>query len=70
VATSIEHLAFGLIAAGAIGNVIDRAARGYVVDFIHVTHWPVFNVADVAIVLGIAMHAGLALRRRNVATGT
>jgi signal peptidase II len=71
-ATSAEHLAFGLILAGALGNVVDRAARGYVVDFIHVTHWPVFNVADVAIVVGVALHAWLALRRRPLArvTGT
>jgi signal peptidase II len=41
-----------LVLAGAIGNYLDRVARGYVVDFIHVTHWPVFNVADVLIVLG------------------
>jgi signal peptidase II len=41
-----------LVLGGALGNYIDRLARGYVVDFIHVTHWPVFNVADVLIVLG------------------
>jgi signal peptidase II len=63
-ATAMEHLAFGLIVAGAVGNVVDRAVRGYVVDFIHVAHWPVFNVADAAIVVGIALHAWLALRRR------
>jgi signal peptidase II len=32
--------------------VSDRLVRGYVVDFIHVAHWPVFNVADAAIVAG------------------
>ena len=37
------------------GNLIDRVARGYVVDFIHVTHWPVFNVADVALVVGFGL---------------
>ena len=63
-ATSLEHVAFGFIVAGAIGNVIDRVARGYVVDFIHVTHWPIFNVADALIVVGMALHAWLALRRR------
>ncbi len=49
-----------LIAGGALGNAIDRVARGYVVDFIHV-HWrevwyfPAFNVADTAITIGAAL---------------
>lgn len=47
-----ERLAYALVLAGAIGNVADRAVRGYVVDFIHVHHWPVFNVADIAVVAG------------------
>ena len=58
----VEHAGFALVAAGAVGNVLDRAARGYVVDFIHVAHWPVFNVADVAIVLGMGV---LFLARRS-----
>jgi signal peptidase II len=41
-----------LVAAGAIGNYLDRVLRGYVVDFIHVPYWPVFNVADVLITVG------------------
>lgn len=48
----VELLGYGLVIAGAAGNLADRVARGYVIDFIHVSHWPVFNVADVAIVLG------------------
>ena len=44
-----------LVLAGAIGNYADRVWRGYVVDFIHVPHWPVFNVADVLIVVGGAL---------------
>ncbi len=47
-----RQLALALVAAGALGNVLDRAMRGYVVDFIHLAHWPVFNVADTAIVAG------------------
>jgi signal peptidase II len=39
--------------AGAAGNVIDRLARGYVIDFIHLSHWPIFNVADALIILGL-----------------
>ena len=48
-----------LIWAGAIGNFIDRLSFGYVIDFIRVTHFSVFNVADSAIVVGTAI---LALR--------
>ena len=49
-----------LILGGAVGNVIDRVSRGYVVDFIHV-HWysswyfPAFNVADSSITVGAAL---------------
>jgi len=48
----LEQLAYTLVLAGAVGNVVDRLFRGYVVDFIHLHHWPIFNVADVAIVAG------------------
>jgi signal peptidase II len=40
---------------GALGNVIDRALRGQVIDFIDVHIWPVFNVADAAIVVGAVL---------------
>lgn len=43
------------ILAGAVGNTSERAVRGYVIDFLHVSFWPVFNVADIAIVLGAAL---------------
>ena len=49
-------IAVALILGGAIGNLIDRVALGYVVDFIHVyynnSHFPAFNIADSAITLG------------------
>ncbi len=51
-ASAVEHLGLALVLSGAIGNQLDRWLRGYVVDFIHVHHWPVFNVADMAIVVG------------------
>ncbi len=45
----------GLIIGGAIGNAIDRLAYGWVNDFILLKYWPyVFNLADVAIVFGVA----------------
>ncbi|WP_198677911.1 signal peptidase II [Aliidiomarina shirensis] len=53
------NLGFGLIVAGAIGNVIDRINYGYVVDFLDVYvgtyHWPAFNVADSCIVIGAGL---------------
>jgi signal peptidase II len=60
--TLLATLALGLIIGGAIGNAIDRVAYGAVVDFalFHVQiggktlNWYVFNVADVAIVAGVA----------------
>ena len=52
----LEALSLSLILGGAIGNVIDRLYYGYVVDFIDIYygsyHWPAFNVADSAIVVG------------------
>lgn len=46
-----------LMTGGAIGNVIDRVQTGYVVDFFDFRIWPVFNVADIAIVCGVALMA-------------
>jgi signal peptidase II len=51
-ASRIEQVATALIVAGAAGNLLDRVRQGYVVDFIHVQYWPVFNVADVLIAAG------------------
>ena len=51
-----EAIAYSLILGGAMGNLIDRIFRGYVVDSFDVYwrswHWPAFNLADIAIVLG------------------
>jgi signal peptidase II len=46
------RLAFGLQLGGAIGNLVDRVALGYVTDFINFRWWPVWNVADSCIVTG------------------
>jgi len=49
-------VALGLVAGGAIGNLIDRAWFGWVTDFIQVPFdFPVFNVADSSVVVGVAM---------------
>ena len=52
-----------LILAGAIGNVADRLFRGYVVDFFEFTFikWPVFNMADIYVVIGTIVMAVLVL---------
>ncbi len=52
-------VALSLVLGGAIGNLIDRLAYGYVIDFLDVYyqtwHWPAFNVADSAITLGVVL---------------
>jgi len=55
------RIAFGLQLGGATGNLIDRVAWGYVTDFIDVRVWPIFNVADSALVVGTALLAYYAL---------
>ncbi len=56
-AARATQVGFALVFSGALGNIVDRAARGYVVDFIHVRGWPVFNVADIAVVVGMGLIA-------------
>jgi signal peptidase II len=63
-ASRLEQGAVALVAAGAVGNVLDRLRHGYVVDFIHVQYWPVFNVADVLICVGAILLAWSAARTR------
>ena len=52
-------VALSLVLGGAIGNLIDRLAYGYVIDFLDVyyqsRHWPAFNIADSAITLGVVL---------------
>ena len=50
-------LAGGLLLGGALANLIDRAGDGSVTDFIDVGGWPTFNLADVAITLGVTLLA-------------
>lgn len=45
----------GLITGGALGNLVDRVQYRYVIDFIQVPRWPTFNVADIAITVGVAL---------------
>jgi signal peptidase II len=55
-------VATGLLAGGAIGNLVDRVRADEVTDFVEVGSWPPFNLADVAITLGVLLLAFLFLR--------
>ncbi len=54
-ATVYRQTVLGAVLGGALSNGIDRALHGYVVDFIDLRHFPVFNVADIAITCGILL---------------
>lgn len=66
-------LALGLLLGGAVGNLVDRLVRspgfphGHVVDWVHLHHWPVFNLADSAITVGGVVAVLLSLRDRGPA---
>jgi len=57
----LSGVAFGLVLGGAVGNLVDRVVRppgifqGHVVDFIDLRVWPVFNLADAAVVVGAVL---------------
>lgn len=53
----LVRLCLGLMLGGALGNMLDRIRFGYVVDFIDLGWWPVFNVADSSIVIGVTLLA-------------
>ncbi len=48
-------IALGLVTGGTLGNLTDRVLAGRVTDFFYLHYWPVFNVADSAIVVGVAV---------------
>ncbi len=51
------RISLGLQLGGALGNLADRILRGYVVDFVDIGFWPIFNIADLSIVVGVAILA-------------
>jgi signal peptidase II len=73
------RLALGLVFGGAIGNLIDRLRLGYVTDFLDfnlrplldwsILDWPVFNIADLSLVLGIAILTYLSWREPEALEG-
>jgi len=67
-ANTLQTVGIALIIAGGIGNVIDRFAQGYVVDFIEFSFFdfPVFNVADIGVTCGfVLLFLGLVIAWRN-----
>jgi|SRR3989338_7256471 len=60
------NLPLALILGGAIGNLIDRLRFGYVVDFIDLRFWPVFNVADSCITIGAVILFFVIIRGKDV----
>lgn len=65
----LTRLGLTFILGGALGNIIDRARLGYVVDFVDVfyrdSHWPAFNVADSCICIGVGLLLLDSFRRRE-----
>jgi signal peptidase II len=62
--------AVGLVSGGALGNLADRVRSGSVIDFLDPPLWPAFNVADIAIVAGVALLIlALSIPERPLAPG-
>lgn len=62
---TLAAVAFGLVVGGALGNLADRAFRGHhgdVVDFVTLSHWPTFNVADACISVGVLILSATLVR--------
>ncbi len=60
----ILRVAVGLLIGGASGNLIDRLRFGYVVDFLDFQIWPVFNLADSAVTIGVVLILWKLCRKR------
>ena len=58
-------LAAGLVAGGALGNLVDRLRVGHVTDYVEVGSWPPFNIADVAITAGVVIFAWTLVREQS-----
>jgi signal peptidase II len=53
--SKLTTLSCGLVLGGAAGNLLDRLTTGAVTDYLDIRIWPIFNTADVAITLGVAL---------------
>jgi signal peptidase II len=58
-------VAVGLVAGGALGNLVDRLRAGEVTDYVEIGSWPPFNLADMAITVGVAIFAVIFLREER-----
>ncbi len=56
------RIGLALVLGGGIGNVIDRIKWGYVLDFFDLHFWPIFNVADMSVTIGVGLLILLLLR--------
>jgi len=61
----LSSISLSLILGGAVGNLIDRLRFGFVVDFLDFRVWPVFNIADSAITIGVILLSWELLCRKN-----
>ena len=70
---TMTHFGLVFILGGALGNIVDRARLGYVIDFVDVfyrdAHWPAFNVADSSICVGVGLLLLDTLSRHEPALG-
>ena len=68
----LMKISLALIMAGALGNLLDRVTRGFVIDFLDVyvrnAHWPFFNVADSCISVGAVLMLFIFFRRKPACT--
>ena len=55
---SVRHLGVACMIGGAVGNLSDRLMHGYVIDFLQIGRFPIFNLADVALLIGLCLVAG------------
>ncbi len=51
----LVQMGTGMLLGGAVGNALDRGVRGAVIDFFDFRVWPVFNIADIGIVVGVCL---------------
>lgn len=63
--STLVQYGIGLFLGGALGNVIDRIETGLVIDFFDLRIWPIFNVADIAICLGVGLIVWSVLREES-----
>lgn len=53
--TCLVNIAFGILFGGILGNLFDRIVRGFVIDYINVSFFSIFNLADIAITFGVVL---------------